>query len=110
MPLAALRINKKQYWGELYQIIYCNTAFDVKDDIEIRDISNSIYFGMSYFKNVKKKEDNKIQKQLVDLPYVELEVEKLGILTGAMFIWTEQYQIYVLLSRGKKLYILPHML
>lgn len=82
MPLAALRINKKQYWGELYQIIYCNTAFDVKEGIEIRDISNSIYFGMSYFKNVKKNEDNKIQKQLVDLPYVESEVKKLGILTG----------------------------
>ena len=82
IPLASMRIGEKHYWGELYQIVYCNSVIDVKDDLEILDISNSMFLGMSFFDDDKKNERNRIGKWLVDLPYVGLELEKLGSLTG----------------------------
>jgi len=81
LPLASMRINEEIYWGECYEIIYCNNAIDVKDDIEIEDISNSLYWGVSFFDENGEKGD-KVQKAFFDLPYVELEVDKLGRLTG----------------------------
>ncbi len=91
IPLAAMRINEKQYWGERYQVIYCNTGKDVKDDIEIQNFSNSIYFGMSMFDDNDKKENSqKLQKKLYDLPYTELEIEVLGNLTGGKVYLDEE--------------------
>ncbi len=90
IPLASMRISEEHYWGEMYQIVYCNSAIDVKDDLEIQDISNSMYFGMSFFDDDKKIEEQRIGKWLVDLPYVELEIEKLGSLTGGEIYLDEE--------------------
>lgn len=88
MPLAFIRMNDGQYLGETYQIIYCNIAKDIKSDANIQDISNSIFFGMSKFDGNKKSQE--IKKRLDDLPYVELEVEVLGELTGGVVCLNEK--------------------
>ena len=78
--LTMMKINGKMFWGEKYQIIYCNVIQDVREDIEIRDISNGIYFGMSNFGtgNVK----NEINNSLNELPYVLEEAEAFNDITG----------------------------
>lgn len=87
IPLSAMRINENKYWCEMYQIIYCNTGGNVREDIEIQDIANSVYFGMSYFDGDIEGSTYKIEKRFTDLPYVEVEIEKLSELTsGEMYI------------------------
>lgn len=85
VPLGAMRMGKKQYWGEAYQIIYCNSGKDVndvKDDIEIQNFSNSIFCGMSLFDGDREMGGDKMYMHLADLSYTELEIKKSGELTG----------------------------
>ncbi|MCM1212111.1 MAG: CHAT domain-containing protein [Blautia sp.] len=88
MPLAFIRINPHQYWGDIYQIIYCNTAMDIKSDIRIENLSDSIFFGMSEFDGDR--ESRKLHKGFNDLPYAGLEVEVLGGLTGGSVYLNEK--------------------
>lgn len=88
IPLAHIRMKADQYLGDIYQIIYCNTAKDIKDDISIQNIANSIFFGMSKFDGDEKKRE--IHQRFDDLQYVELEVEVLGELTGGVVCLNEK--------------------
>lgn len=82
LPLAAIRLDENQYLGDFYQVIYCNTAKDIKDDVEIKSISDSAFFGMSWFDGDKDdKANQEIHNFIPDLPYVELEIRALEALT-----------------------------
>lgn len=80
LPLTVLKFEDNIYWGEKYQIIYCNIIQDIKKDIEIENISDSVFLGMSEFSV----EDNiNIMKDtLCDIPYVENEISELERITG----------------------------
>lgn len=80
-PAALLRIDDMRYWGDLCNVIYCNTAKDAGDDIAVRDLSNSVYFGMSKFDGTECGGDQ-FYEQLPDLIFSELEIGMLGNLTG----------------------------
>ena len=49
LPLTVLKFEDNIYWGEKYQIIYCNIIQDIKKDIEIENVSDSVFLGMSEF-------------------------------------------------------------
>ncbi len=59
----------------------------MREDIEIQDIANSVYFGMTCFDGDIESGTSKMEKRFTNLPYVEAEIEKLSELTsGATYI------------------------
>lgn len=79
IPLSFIRIGAGQFLSEHFQIIYCNTAKDIKEDIGLPDLSKSIFWGMSEFDGDGKSKE--LGVVLRDLPCSELEVVMLGALT-----------------------------
>ena len=79
---ALLRIDDIQCWGDLYNIIYCNTGKDAGDDIAVYDICNSVYFGVSKFDGNMKYNNDQFCEKFPDLKFAKLEVITLGNLTG----------------------------
>lgn len=80
LPLTVLKLQDNTYWGEKYQIVYCNVIQNIKSDIEVEDISDSIFLGMSEFDvqdNIKSVKDT-----LCDIPYVKSEIMELERITG----------------------------
>lgn len=90
LPLSVLRLEDNIYWGEKYHIVYCNIIQNVKEDMEVEDISDSIFMGMSLFDG----EDvmGGIKDTLCDIPYVENEISELSEITGGRaYIGADMY-------------------
>lgn len=79
IPLSFIRIGAEQFLSDYFQIIYCNTAKDIKEDIDLPDLSKSIFWGMSEFDGDG--ESRELGAVLRDLPCSELEVTVLEALT-----------------------------
>lgn len=88
LPLAFIRMEQEQYLGDSFQILYCNTAKDIKNDIYIKDLSKSIFWGVSEFDENRR--SSRIMEWLPQLPSAESEAVVLRELTGGILYLNEK--------------------
>lgn len=89
-PAAILRVSDNLFWGDISNIIYCNTGLDICNDEKIIDFTKSIFYGNSQFENNSFNKSKKINRSINDLYFAELEVSVLGKLTGGLVKLNQQ--------------------
>lgn len=88
IPFALMQMNEYNCWGGHYQIFYCNTVKNVKNDVFIDGFSNSVFFCISAFDR-EYDDSDEITEYIPDLGYARIEVEKLCKITGGEGIYNK---------------------
>lgn len=86
IPLGAIKINSCTYIGELFETIYCSSALDIKEDIEIFDLNDCLFVGVSEFGELNKNENKRLHRYMNSLPFAQIEVENIAKMTGGKCI------------------------
>lgn len=108
IPLAAMRLKENIFLGSLFQIIYCNTGWNVKEDIEIICPKDSIFMGTSNFCGLNQMKKKGIDVYFNELPYVQEEIKYAIEYTGGRVISGEMIKEEIREVRCEIIHLASH--